>query len=130
MQRIDFDLDRFIRTSDRVDLSEVEWARVADPPLTAAEVRCLRYMMDIETNTVIFLRDVLATQTAFDPDVTAFLSCWNFEELWHGEAFSRLLGEAGVPVLPDPSRCTASLPTRPGARVPNGSGDGSVPTDT
>ena len=28
MQRIDFDLDRFIRTSDRVDLSEVEWARV------------------------------------------------------------------------------------------------------
>ena len=30
-------------------------------------------MMDIETNTVIFLRDVLATQTAFDPDVTAFL---------------------------------------------------------
>ena len=62
---------------------------------------CLRYMMDIETNTVIFLRDVLATQTAFDPDVTAFLSCWNFEELWHGEAFSRLLGEAGIPVRPD-----------------------------
>jgi len=57
--------------------------------------------MDIETNTVILLRDVLATQTAFDPDVTAFLSCWNFEELWHGEAFSRLLGEAGIPVRPD-----------------------------
>ena len=49
MQRIDFGLDRFIRTSDRVDLSEVEWARVAEPPLTAAEVRCLRYMSDIET---------------------------------------------------------------------------------
>lgn len=101
MQTIDFDLDKFIRTSDRVDLSEVEWARASDPPLTPAEIRCLRYMMDIETNTVIFLRDVLATQTAFDPDVTAFLSCWNFEELWHGEAFSRLLGEAGVPVRPD-----------------------------
>ena len=101
MQRIDFDLDRFIRTSDRVDLSEVEWERVANPPLTAAEVWCLRSMVDIETNTVIFLRDVLATQTAFDPDVTAFLNCWNFEELWHGEAFSRLLGEAGVPVPPE-----------------------------
>ncbi len=70
-------------------------------------------MMDIETNTVIFLRDVLATQTAFDPDVTAFLSCWNFEELWHGEAFSRLLGEAGVP-RPARSRtgATASLRIR------------------
>ncbi len=110
MQRIDFDLDRFIRTSDRVDLSEVEWARVAEPPLTAAEVRCLRYMMDIETNTVIFLRDVLATQTAFDPDVTAFLTCWNFEELWHGEAFSRLLGEAGVPVPPDPESVDRESP--------------------
>jgi hypothetical protein len=101
MRTIDFDLDRFIRTSDRVDLSEVEWGRVSAPPLTPGEIRCLRYMMDIETNTVIFLRDVLATQTAFEPDVTAFLSCWNFEELWHGEAFSRLLGEAGVAVLPD-----------------------------
>jgi rubrerythrin len=101
MQSIDFDLDKFIRTSDRVDLTEVEWDRATDPPLTPAETRCLRYMMDIETNTVIFLRDVLATQTAFDPDVTAFLSCWNFEEYWHGEAFSRLLGEAGIPVLPD-----------------------------
>jgi rubrerythrin len=101
MQTIDFDLDRFIRTSDRVDLSGVEWHRACDPPPTEAEIRVLRYMMDIETNTVIFLRDVLATQTAFDPDVTAFLSCWNFEELWHGEAFSRLLGEAGIPVRPD-----------------------------
>ena len=101
MRTIDFDLDRFIRTSDRVDLSEVEWDRASDPPLSTDEVRALRYMMDIETNTVIFLRDVLATQTAFDPDVTAFLSCWNFEELWHGEAFSRLLGEAGIPVRPD-----------------------------
>jgi rubrerythrin len=101
MQTVEFDLDRFIRTSDRVDLSEVAWDRVNDVPLTAAEVRCLLYMMDIESHTVIFLRDLLATQAAFDPDVTAFLSCWNFEELWHGEAFSRLLGEAGIRVPPD-----------------------------
>ena len=101
MRTMDFDLDWFIRTSDRVDLSEGEWHQTSEPLLTDAEVRELRYMMDIETNTVILLRDVLATQTAFDPDVTAFLSCWNFEELWHGEAFSRLLGEAGIPVRPD-----------------------------
>ena len=47
-------------------------------------------MMDIETHTAIFLRDLLATQAAYEPDVTAFLSCWVYEELWHGEAFSRL----------------------------------------
>jgi hypothetical protein len=101
MRTADFDLDRYIRTSDRLDLSGVEWDRVREHPLTDAEVRVLRYMMDIESYTVIFFRDMLATRAAFDPDVTAFMTCWNFEELWHGEAFSRLLGEAGVPVAPD-----------------------------
>ena len=38
MQTIDFDLDRFIRASDRVDLSEVEWDRATRAPLTDAEV--------------------------------------------------------------------------------------------
>jgi rubrerythrin len=114
MRSVEFDLDRYIRTSDRLDLSEVEWDRVNEVPLTAAEVRCLLYMMDIESHTVIFLRDLLATQAALDPDVTAFLSCWNFEELWHGEAFSRLLGEAGIRVAPDqePVQHDSRYPTR------------------
>jgi rubrerythrin len=97
----EFDLDRFIRTSGRVDLSGVRWGLAREHPLTNDEVRLLRYMMDIEGHTVIFLRDLLATHAAFDPDVTAFLSCWNYEEYWHGEAFSRLLGEAGIPVAPE-----------------------------
>jgi rubrerythrin len=49
---------------------------------------------------VVFLRDLLATRASFDPEVTAFLSCWVYEELWHGEAFSRFLGEAGYRVAP------------------------------
>jgi rubrerythrin len=96
----DFDLDRYLRASRKVDLSAVEWDRVGEHPVTADEARCLTYMMDIETHTVIFLRDLLATRAAFDPDVTAFLSCWVYEELWHGEAFSRFLGEAGYRVPP------------------------------
>jgi hypothetical protein len=74
-------------------------------------------MMDIESHTVIFLRDLLATRAAFDPDVTAFLSCWVYEELWHGEAFSRFLGEAGYQLGPDGERVwgDAPYPTR-GAR--------------
>jgi hypothetical protein len=64
-------------------------------------------MMDIETHTSIYLRDLLATPAAYEPDVTAFLSCWVYEELWHGEAFSRFLGEAGWGLAPDLERVTA-----------------------
>ena len=98
--RPDFDLDRYLRASGRVDLSTVEWGRIQEHPITPEEARCLTYMMDIESHTVVFLRDLLATRASFDPEVTAFLSCWVYEELWHGEAFSRFLGEAGYTLPP------------------------------
>ena len=97
----EFDLDRYPRVSKRVDLSGVAWDRVRDHPLSEAEARCLAYMMDIETHTVIFLRDLLATRAAVEPDVTAFLACWVYEELWHGEAFSRF-SRGGEPWSPRP----------------------------
>jgi rubrerythrin len=100
MDTSEFDLDKYLRASKRVDLSAVEWAGIREHPVTSAEARCLTYMMDIETHTVVFLRDLLATRASFDPEVTAFLSCWVYEELWHGEAFSRFLGEAGYRVAP------------------------------
>ena len=103
----EFDLDRYLRASKRVDLSGVAWDRVRSHPLTEAEARCLAYMMDIETHTSIYLRDLLATPAAYEPDVTAFLSCWVYEELWHGEAFSRFLGEAGWELAPDLERVAA-----------------------
>jgi hypothetical protein len=96
-----FDLDRYLRASKRVDLSGVDWGLIHHRPLPPAHARCLTYMMDIETHTAIFLRDLLATRAAFDPDVTAFLSCWAYEEVWHGEAFSRFLGEAGYTLAPN-----------------------------
>jgi rubrerythrin len=100
----EFDLDRYLRRSKRVDLSGVAWDRVREHPVTESEARCLAYMMDIESHTAIFLRDLLATRAADEPDVTAFLSCWVYEELWHGEAFSRFLGEAGWELAPDRER--------------------------
>jgi hypothetical protein len=100
MEISEFDLDRYLRASKKVDLSSVEWDRIKDHPVSRDEARVLTYMMDIESHTVIFLRDLLATRAAFDPEVTAFLSCWVYEELWHGEAFSRFLGEAGYRVAP------------------------------
>jgi rubrerythrin len=100
MDTSDFDLDKYLRASNRVDLSTVEWDRIGRHPVTIDEARCLTYMMDIETHTVVFLRDLLATRASFDPEVTAFLSCWAYEELWHGEAFSRFLGQAGYRIPP------------------------------
>jgi rubrerythrin len=110
----DFDLDRYLRASKRVDLSSVEWERISEDPVTDDEARCLAYMMDIESHTVVFLRDLLATRASFDAEVTAFLSCWVYEELWHGEAFSRFLGEAGYRVAPayEPVRGGDPFPTR------------------
>jgi rubrerythrin len=112
----DFDLDRYLRASKKVDLTGVEWDRVREHPLSASEARCLAYMMDIESHTVIFLRDLLATRAANEPDVTAFLACWVYEELWHGEAFSRFLGEAGYQLGPDGERVygDSPFPTRYG----------------
>src|SRR6266702_4213933 len=74
-------------------------------------------MMDIEAHTVIYLRDLLATRAAADPQITAFLSCWVYEELWHGEAFSDFLRSYGLevpaePRLPDGSVPLPSRPTR------------------
>ena len=112
----EFDLDRYLRASKKVDLSGVPWSRISEHPLSVSEARCLAYMMDIESHTVIFLRDLVATRAAFEPDVTAFLSCWVYEELWHGEAFSRFLGEAGYELAPDRERVwgDAPYPTRYG----------------
>jgi len=110
----EFDIDRYLRASKRVDLSSVEWQRIREHPITDDEARCLAYMMDIESHTVVFLRDLLATRASFDPEVTAFLSCWVYEELWHGEAFSRFLGEAGYRFAPayEPVAGDDPFPTR------------------
>lgn len=101
---IEFDLDKYLRASKKVDLSDLAWDEIGRHPVSVEEARCLAYMMDIESHTVIFLRDLLATKAAFEPDITAFLSCWVYEELWHGEAFSRFLGEAGFATEPDHER--------------------------
>jgi rubrerythrin len=106
----DFDLDRCLRASKRVDLSYVAWDRIPEDPLPEAHARCLAYMMDIESHTIVFLRDLLATRAAFEPDVSAFLSCWVYEELWHGEAFSRFLGEAGYALAPEYAPVSARDP--------------------
>jgi len=58
-------------------------------------------MHDVEHHTVCYLRDLLLTPAHQDPEITSFLSCWVFEEMWHGEAIGQVLAahgeEAGPP---------------------------------
>jgi len=61
-------------------------------------LRCLRYMHDVEQHTTCYMRNLLNTRAHEDPDITEFLTLWNFEEHWHGEALADVLrahGEAG-----------------------------------
>ena len=127
---VDFDLDRYLRNSKKVDLSDLEWDEIPKHELTDGDVMCMHYMMDIESHTVIYLRDLLATRAAADPQITAFLACWVYEELWHGEAFGDFLRAYGIeepfePRLPDgstplPSRRNRIFEIRKSVGVGNG----------
>src|SRR5436190_7384413 len=133
---VEFDLDRYLRNSKKVDLSGIDWDDVANHPLTDGDVMCIHYMMDIEAHTVIYLRDLLATRAAADPQITAFLSCWVYEELWHGEAFSDFLRLYGIeePIEPRLPDGRSPLPTRGNrwrelrVKIGVGNGLGIVPT--
>lgn len=91
-----FDLERYLRNSKKVDVSDIDLTRAADYPLSDDEIRCLTYMMDIESHTVVYLRAILNTCAIEDADTTAFLSCWAYEEFFHGRTIARFLSACGI----------------------------------
>jgi rubrerythrin len=97
----EFELGKYLKASRKLDLDGIDFDAVPRHPLSREEVRTLTYMMDIETHTVIYLRDLLNTPASHDPDVTAFLSLWVYEEFWHGEALGRFLQAAGERFSPE-----------------------------
>lgn len=84
-----FDLEKYLRNSKAVPVEDLAWDEVPDHPLTHGEVRFLQYMMNIEDHTIVYLKELLATKVIEDPEVTAFLSCWAYEEHFHGAALER-----------------------------------------
>jgi hypothetical protein len=86
-----FSIETFKQRVGALDLDGIDFDAFRDQPLDEATLRCLRYMHDVEHHTVCYLRDVLVTDAHRDPDITAFLTFWVFEEFWHGEALGRVL---------------------------------------
>ena len=97
-----FDLDAYLARSRAVDLTGIPWDEVPRHPVTPETVRTLRYMQDIESHTIVYLRTLLATRAIDDPEVASFLACWIYEETFHGLALARFLEAAGCPVGPRP----------------------------
>lgn len=96
-----FDIERFLELSKAVDTSDLDWDYIRRVGVTDDEARALRYMADIESHTIIYLRDLLSGHTARDPEITSFLSCWVYEELNHGRAINKFLNAAGHPTPKD-----------------------------
>jgi hypothetical protein len=97
----DFDLEKYLRHSKKVDISDLDLTQAANYPVTADEIHALTYMTDIESHTVVYLRAILNTCAIEDPETTAFLSCWAYEEFHHGHTLRQLLNALGVPVTHD-----------------------------
>ena len=86
-----FDTATYQRLSARLEVDDIDFDVFRDRPLSPDALRCLRYMHDVESHTVCYLRDVLVTRAHRDPDLTSFLTLWNYEEFWHGDAIGRVL---------------------------------------
>ncbi len=86
-----FDLATYKRITGQLDLDGIDFDAFKDQPLTPDQLRCLRYMHDVEQHTTCYLRNLLNTKAHHDPEITSFLTMWGFEEYWHGEALGQVL---------------------------------------
>jgi hypothetical protein len=96
----DYNLASYLEHSGKVDVSDMDFSQVPRYPLSCDEIRCLTYMMDIEAHTIVYLKGILSTCAVRDPRTTAFLSCWAYEEFFHGRALRQFLEAAGLPISP------------------------------
>jgi len=93
-----FDIERYLDNSRKVDVMDLHFESAADFSITAEEFRCLTYMMDIEAHTMMYLRALLRTCAVRDPEVMSFLHCWVYEEFFHGRAIRQFLEATGFRV--------------------------------
>lgn len=93
-----FDIDKYAKNSTGVQWSDLDFDEFERNPLPEGTLRTLRYMCDIEYHTVCYMRDLLTTPSHNEPAVGTFMTMWNREEFWHGEALAAVLERHGVRV--------------------------------
>jgi hypothetical protein len=98
----DFDTAALMSRSSVFDPAVVDWTAVPRQPLPAAALRALCYMQDVESHTVVYLRELLATRAVNDPEIAPFLATWFYEETAHGRVLGQFLAAAGHPVVARP----------------------------
>lgn len=92
-----FLVDQYARTAAPVQWDDLDLAGAfAERPLSPGALRCLRYMSDVESYTICYLRDLLLTPSHADPEITTFLTMWGYEEYWHGEVLADVLAAHGI----------------------------------
>lgn len=91
-----FSIERYKEQSKKVDMAGIAWDQVTAHSLSRGDLFCLHYMMDVENHVPLYLSHLLVTRACMDPILTAFLACWNYEELWHGENIGKLLNLYGI----------------------------------
>jgi hypothetical protein len=91
-----FSIERYKEESKKLDTACIKWSEITAHPLSKGDLFCLHYMMDIENHGPLYLSHLPVTRACMDPILTAFLACWNYEELWHGENLGKLLNLYGV----------------------------------
>ncbi len=112
-----FDLEKYLRTAGGTRPENFDWSDPG-PRLDDDALFCVGYMMDIESHTIIYLREMLSTAVAEDASITAFLSCWAYEEFFHSQVLKRLLESQGVTI--DDRRFAALRRARPSDHVAQG----------
>lgn len=93
-----FDLERFAETSEPVRFEDLDFSTFRDDPLDGETLRVLRYMCDVEYHTSCYLRDLLVTPSHSRDEARGFMTTWNREEFWHGEALAAVLAEHDIAV--------------------------------
>lgn len=91
-----FDFDKYVETSEAVSWSDLDFDSFKRMPLDTDTLRSVRYMCDVEYHTTCFLRELLVTPSHREKEPAGFMTVWNREEFWHGEALAAVLERHGV----------------------------------
>ncbi|MCU1533851.1 MAG: hypothetical protein JWR53_332, partial [Glaciihabitans sp.] len=101
-----FDIDKYTATSVSVNWDDLDLEQYREHPLNDQSLRTLRYMTDVEYHTVCYTRDLLTTPSHKEAEMSSFMTMWNREEFWHGEALATVLGHHGIVVDFDELKAT------------------------